>query len=111
VRGLWRNLVAWLVTGFMGLQSLGFYATIAFLPTILTGAGISQSVAGLLATAAAVLTAGGLVGLMLAPASGAYLWIVLLGGSCDGSSSGTGNAWGPSTARWTGPAVTTRQCT
>lgn len=105
--GLWRNPVAWLVTGFMGLQSLGFYATIAFLPTILTGAGISQSVAGwllslanllgiagafgmpvlaargvrpgLLATAAAVLTAGGLVGLMLAPASGAYLWIVLLG--------------------------------
>ncbi|HXT89341.1 MAG TPA: MFS transporter [Trebonia sp.] len=107
VHGLWRDPVAWTVTVFMGLQSLGYYATGAFLPTILTNAGMSQSLAGLmlsianllgivgafstpvlatrgirpafLAVAAAVLTAGGLAGLAVAPVSGAYLWIVLLG--------------------------------
>lgn len=99
--------MAWLVTAFMGLQSLGYYATTAYLPTILTDAGLSQSLAGLmlslanlvgiagafsapvlagrgvkpglLATVAAVLTAGGLIGLVLAPIPDAYLWIVLLG--------------------------------
>lgn len=107
VRGMWRNRVAWLVTAFMGLQSLGYYATTAYLPTILTDAGLSRSLAGLmlslanlvgiagafsapvlagrgvkpglLAAVAAVLTAGGLTGLVLAPIPGAYLWIVLLG--------------------------------
>jgi MFS transporter, CP family, cyanate transporter len=107
VRGLWRHPVAWLVTGFMGLQSLGYYATGAFLPTILTSGGMSQGLAGWLlslanllgivgafgtpvlaargvrpawlAVAAALLTAGGLTGLALAPVAGAYLWIVLLG--------------------------------
>lgn len=107
VRGLWRNPVAWLVTAFMGLQSLGYYATVAYLPSILTSAGLSSGKAGwmlslanllgivaafiapmlavrggrpgLLAVIVAILTAGGLTGLMLAPAGGAYLWIVLLG--------------------------------
>lgn len=98
--------MAWVVTAFFGLQSLGYYATTAFLPTILTSAGMSQGLAGLmlsianivgiagafttpvlaarvspalLATSAGVLTAGGLVGLVLAPVSGAYAWAILLG--------------------------------
>ncbi|MET7996731.1 MFS transporter [Amycolatopsis sp. NPDC005232] len=107
VRGLWRHPVAWLVTAFMGLQSLGYYATTAYLPSILVTAGLSSGVAGwllslanllgiaaafaapllavrggragLLAVLVAVLTAGGLIGLIFAPAAGAYLWIVLLG--------------------------------
>ncbi|MBO0769805.1 MAG: MFS transporter, partial [Solirubrobacterales bacterium] len=29
---LWRDRVAWLVSGFMGLQSLGYYATLSWLP-------------------------------------------------------------------------------
>jgi MFS transporter, CP family, cyanate transporter len=107
VRGLWRHPVAWTVTAFMGLQSLGYYAAAAYLPTILTDAGMSQSAAGwmlsfssllgivgafcapvlaargvgpgLLATVGGVLTAGGLLGVVLAPVGGAYLWMVLLG--------------------------------
>ncbi|MFC5264616.1 CynX/NimT family MFS transporter [Kribbella qitaiheensis] len=107
VHGIWRHPVAWLVTAFMGLQSLEYYATTAYLPSILTEAGLSPAFAGwmlslanllgiaaafaaptlavrggrpgLLAILATVLTASGLAGLILAPASGAYLWIVLLG--------------------------------
>lgn len=107
VRGLWRQPVAWLVTVFMGLQSLGFYVTTAYLPSILTTAGLSPAVAGwllslanvlgiaaafvvptvatragragLLVVLIAVLAAGGLAGLTLAPSAGAYLWVVLLG--------------------------------
>ncbi|HEX5120783.1 MAG TPA: MFS transporter [Pseudonocardiaceae bacterium] len=107
VRGLWRQPVAWLVTVFMGLQSLGFYVTTAYLPSILTDAGVSAATAGWLLSLAnvlgivaafaaptmavrlgraglvvvfiAVLAGGGLTGLMLAPSAAAYLWVVLLG--------------------------------
>jgi CP family cyanate transporter-like MFS transporter len=48
----------------------------AFSTPVLAARGIKPA---LLAAAAAVLTAGGFVGLALAPVSGAYLWIVLLG--------------------------------
>jgi CP family cyanate transporter-like MFS transporter len=34
VGGLWRDPVARAVTGFMGLQSLGYYATLSWLPTL-----------------------------------------------------------------------------
>ncbi|WP_327420099.1 MFS transporter [Streptomyces sp. NBC_01230] len=107
VRGIWRSPVAWLVTAFMGVQSLGFYATTAYLPSVLGDAGLSAAEAGLLlslanligiaaafttptlavragrpgllAILAAVLTAGGLTGLLVAPASAAYLRVLLLG--------------------------------
>ncbi|WP_234434254.1 CynX/NimT family MFS transporter [Streptomyces sp. NRRL F-5126] len=107
VRGLWSHPVAWLVTGYMGLQSLSYYAAAAYLPTMLTNAGMAQSAAGwmlsfssllgiagaflspvlaargvrpgLLATVGAVLTAGGFAGMAAAPVGGAYLWMVLLG--------------------------------
>lgn len=42
----WHSRLAWLVTGFMGLQSLGFYVLIAWLPTVLRDAGSSASAAG-----------------------------------------------------------------
>lgn len=107
VRGLWRHPLAWQVTGFMGLQSLTYYASTAWLPSMLEKAGLSEGSAGwmlsfssLLGIAGSflgpvlaerrmrpgavvvlstVLSAAGFVGMMVAPAGGAYLWMVLLG--------------------------------
>jgi hypothetical protein len=99
VRGLWRNPVAWQVTG---LQSLNYYA-VAWLPTVLTDAGLAGWLlsfsgllgtagaflapnlaargvhSGLLATASAVLCALRFAGLLIAPITAAYLWMALLG--------------------------------
>ncbi|MFG2840926.1 CynX/NimT family MFS transporter [Streptomyces zaomyceticus] len=107
VRGLWRSPLAWQVTGYMGLQSLSYYAAAAWLPTLLTDAGTSPANAGwmlsfssllgitgsflapvvagrrigtgALSVLGAVLCALGLIGLLVAPVAGAYLWMVLLG--------------------------------
>ncbi|MCY0959907.1 CynX/NimT family MFS transporter [Streptomyces sp. H27-H5] len=107
VRGLWRSSLAWQVTAYMGLQSLGYYAAAAWLPTLLTDAGTSPANAGwmlsfssllgitgsflapvvagrrigtgTLAVLGAVLCGLGLTGLLVAPVAGAYLWMVLLG--------------------------------
>lgn len=43
---IWRSGLAWQVTLFMGLQSLGFYVTIAWLPEILYDRGMSITAAG-----------------------------------------------------------------
>lgn len=43
---LWRSSLAWQVTLFMGLQSLAFYVTIAWLPAILHDRGMSATTAG-----------------------------------------------------------------
>jgi len=43
---LWRSSLAWQVTVFMGLQSLSFYITVAWLPEILHSYGIDISLAG-----------------------------------------------------------------
>lgn len=45
-RALWRDRLAWNVTLFMGLQSLAFYTTLSWLPTILEDNGMSQGAAG-----------------------------------------------------------------
>jgi CP family cyanate transporter-like MFS transporter len=104
---LLRDGLAWQVTVFMGLQSLGFYALVAWLPAIYRSNGLSPQRAGFLlsllvvvgvpialavpslvsrtadqrswpvATTAA--TAVGLVGLLLTPTSVPALWAVLLG--------------------------------
>jgi CP family cyanate transporter-like MFS transporter len=42
----WRSPVAWQVSVFMGLQSLAFYATIAWLPSIVHDAGVGAAAAG-----------------------------------------------------------------
>lgn len=44
--GHWRSPLAWQLTAFMGLQSLGFYVAVSWLPTILHGNGVSQASAG-----------------------------------------------------------------
>ncbi|MCE4942771.1 MULTISPECIES: CynX/NimT family MFS transporter [Streptomyces] len=107
VRGLWRSPLAWQVTGYMGLQSLSYYAAAAWLPTILKDAGMDAGDAGwmlsfssllgiagsflapvivgrrlragTLAALGAVLCAAGFVGMWAAPVGGAYLWMTLLG--------------------------------
>ncbi|WP_143765269.1 CynX/NimT family MFS transporter [Catenulispora acidiphila] len=43
---LWRSALAWQVSLFMGLQSLGFYATIAWLPSIVHDHGTPAATAG-----------------------------------------------------------------
>ncbi len=45
---LWKSPVAWAVTLFMGLQSLEFYSTLAWLPTVFHDRGVSVVNAGLL---------------------------------------------------------------
>jgi CP family cyanate transporter-like MFS transporter len=41
-----RSLLAWQLTAFMGLQSLGFYVSVSWLPTILHAHGVSPAAAG-----------------------------------------------------------------
>jgi MFS transporter, CP family, cyanate transporter len=104
---LLRDRLAWQVTVFFGLQSLSFYAVLAWLPSIYreqgfspVAAGVLLSVAGLvqipvtlvlpaLATRAAnqvayavvatMLIGLGLAGVLVAPATAPYLWAVLIG--------------------------------
>jgi MFS transporter, CP family, cyanate transporter len=106
-RTLLRNPLAWEVTLFFALQSGGFYATLAWLPSIFRSHGASEAHAGLLlslsmivglATALTIpglasrhrdhrllvivscsVTAAGLLGILLAPMSASYLWVALLG--------------------------------
>ncbi len=107
IRGLLRRRLAWEVTLFFALQSGGFYAILAWLPSIFRSHGASEAHAGLLLsltlgagmfTALALpglathardqrglvvgccaLIALGLGGILVAPMSAPYLWTVLLG--------------------------------
>jgi CP family cyanate transporter-like MFS transporter len=107
VTALLRKPLAWQVTLFFAVQSGGFYATLAWLPSIYESHGASQSRAGLLLSLTMVvglitaltvpglagrkadqrplvigccaLTAAGLLGVLLAPMSAPYVWTILLG--------------------------------
>jgi len=102
-----RHLLAWQVAAFMGLQSMVYYGTLSWLPTLFQDRGVSAAAAGgllalmnvgnaitamlmpvlaqrardqrLLVTAMAVAAAGGLVGVLLAPTGTAAAWTLLLG--------------------------------
>jgi CP family cyanate transporter-like MFS transporter len=102
-----RHALAWQVAAFMGLQSLSYYATLSWFPTLLRDRGISAAHAGdllalmnvgnavtallvpMLAHRAAdqrwlvvvsmVGTGGGLAGAAFAPAGSAAAWMLLLG--------------------------------
>ncbi|PZE77037.1 MFS transporter [Curtobacterium sp. MCBD17_019] len=45
-RSPWRSALGWQVTAFMGLQSVGYYVVITWLPTIERTAGVSAAAAG-----------------------------------------------------------------
>ncbi|AQZ62178.1 Cyanate MFS transporter [[Actinomadura] parvosata subsp. kistnae] len=108
----WRSALAWAVTAFMGLQSLGFYVAVTWLPQVFQDSGVSAATAGwllFLFQAVAVLTSlaapaalrragdqrtvatlssavvlGGYLGLLVAP-GWAWLWSIVLGlggGAC-----------------------------
>jgi CP family cyanate transporter-like MFS transporter len=106
-RAMLTDRTALAVTGLMGLQSLGYYTTLTWVPTLLQDNGMSEHTAGWLLSYSAfpgiaaalispalarrvrarwvpiaiavVLTAGAYIGLIAAPVSGAYLWMTLLG--------------------------------
>ncbi|MDN4614081.1 MFS transporter [Leifsonia sp. F6_8S_P_1B] len=48
MRRLLRDRVAWAVTGFMGTQSLTYYAALTWIPTLLRDAGVPDGEAGLM---------------------------------------------------------------
>jgi len=102
-----RHALAWQVTAFMGLQSLSYYATLSWLPTLLRGRGMSASQAGnllalmnlgnavtalvipvlahrmtaqrLLVVPTVAATAAGIAASLYAPLGSAWAWILLLG--------------------------------
>ncbi|MFI7448930.1 CynX/NimT family MFS transporter [Nonomuraea sp. NPDC049714] len=104
---LLRSRVTWYVTAFMGLQSFTFYVMLAWLPTIFLEAGIPAEQAGYLLSVttvvqvgatlvvpilagrrrsqvsyvylSSVLTAAGYLGVLLAPATLPWLWMIVLG--------------------------------
>jgi CP family cyanate transporter-like MFS transporter len=63
-RGLWRSSVAWSLTIFMGLQSLEFYATVTWLPTIFRDRGTPSETAGFLLALVSIV---GMLGAFVAP--------------------------------------------
>ncbi|MEV1239337.1 CynX/NimT family MFS transporter [Nonomuraea sp. NPDC050022] len=108
----WRSALAWAVTAFMGLQSLGFYVVVTWLPQVFQDSGVSAATAGWLlfvfqmvavltslavpaalrwardqravATVSSVVVLVGYLGLLVAP-GWALLWSVVLGlggGAC-----------------------------
>jgi CP family cyanate transporter-like MFS transporter len=107
MRDLTRDRITWHLTLFFALQSWGFYATLAWLPSIFESHGIGSTSAGLLlglsgamavpaallvptlavrwsdqaALAAALtgVTVFGWAGLLVAPASAPVLWALLIG--------------------------------
>jgi len=107
VRRLVRKPLAWQITLFFALQSGGFYSTLAWLPSILRSHGYSEAHSGVLLSvslvvgtftglaiptlahrmrdqrmlvlACALLSSLGWLGILLAPTTAAYLWVVILG--------------------------------
>lgn len=104
---LLRDPVAWYVTGFFGMQSLGFYSVLSWLPTLYRDHGYSATSAGALLSLTAViqmpvalvapslaarsphqqvhvavsaaLTAVGFAGLLFVPTVVAPFWVIVLG--------------------------------
>jgi CP family cyanate transporter-like MFS transporter len=102
----WKSVLAWQITGYMGLQSLVFYVTVAWYPTMQRDAGIPIATTGWmltlyqaaalasglvvpslirrlpdqrgLATSIGVLNAAGTLGMLCWPEA-IPLWMVLLG--------------------------------
>jgi MFS transporter, CP family, cyanate transporter len=102
-----RHALAWQVAAFMGLQSLDYYATLSWLPTLFQDRGVSAAGAGgllalmnggnalaamampmvahrardqrLLVAATVLAIVVGLVGTLAAPTGSAVVWALLLG--------------------------------
>jgi len=107
VAGVHRHALAWQVGMFMGLQSLSYYATLSWLPTLFRDRGVSAAAAGgllalmnlgnaltamvaptvahrvrdqrLIIAVTAMAMAAGLLGSQYAPTGSAVAWVLLLG--------------------------------
>ena len=108
----WGSALAWAVTAFMGLQSLGFYVVVTWLPQVFQDSGVSPAAAGWLlflfqavavvtslavpaalrwardqravATVSSLVLLAGYLGLLVAP-GWALVWSIVLGlggGAC-----------------------------
>jgi CP family cyanate transporter-like MFS transporter len=103
---VWRSLLAWQVTLFMGLQSFSYYVAVSWFPSVLQDMGYTPAAAGwivtffqvvalgatlamptlirrsrdqrMLAVATPLLIVVALIGMIVAPGA-ALLWIVVLG--------------------------------
>ncbi|WP_245627824.1 CynX/NimT family MFS transporter [Actinomadura oligospora] len=112
-RKVWRSRLAWQITLFFGLQSSLAYVLFAWVPTLLTDRGLSESSAGFVTAAASLIqiignmtlpllasrlrdqrpialmvglfTAAGFAGLTWAPLGGMWLFVVVLGLGQGGS--------------------------
>ncbi|MEV4889990.1 MFS transporter [Nonomuraea sp. NPDC055795] len=106
-RAVVRSRITWYVTGLMGLQSLTFYVILAWLPTVFLEAGLPADQSGYLLSmttlvqvgatfavpvlagrrrsqsgyvaAAVLLTMAGYLGLLVAPVTVPWLWMIVLG--------------------------------
>jgi CP family cyanate transporter-like MFS transporter len=104
---LLRDRIAWALTLFFAIQSAGFYATLAWLPSVFKSHGASEAEAGVLLGVSLVIGVGaaiavpamaarapdqrrlvaafaasavlGWIGILVAPMAAPYLWAVLLG--------------------------------
>lgn len=104
---LWRNKVAWYVTGYMGMQSFLFFSTSGWLPTYLISEGMDEQRAGFMLSLSPLLgvagsfiapllvykrqdqcwlvwmssafCATGLIGMILWPLTGTILWVAFFG--------------------------------
>ncbi|WP_068783775.1 CynX/NimT family MFS transporter [Paenibacillus phocaensis] len=75
-RRIWRSPVAWLVTMFMGFQSILFYVSISWLPDILQERGMSAAQAGwMLSLMQLVSMAGSFLMPLLAARSDSQKWL------------------------------------
>ncbi|WP_457808888.1 CynX/NimT family MFS transporter [Kushneria sp. EE4] len=109
---LFKSPVAWALTIFMGMQSLGFYTLQTWMPSVAISSGVSTTMAGnmvsllnlvsipasyviariaarlhhhsLLVLGLCLLIASGLLGLLLAPTLSPALWAMLLGAGQGG---------------------------
>ncbi len=113
IEGIWRSALAWQISLFMGISSLLVYIMVAWLPTILADHGMDRGEAGLvfafsnlmqvagaflvplaagrmtrqrgLAVGMVALNAVGIIGLLVAPVSGAWASAAVLGVAQGGS--------------------------
>lgn len=104
---LWRNKVAWFVTGYMGMQSFLFFSTTGWLPTYLISEGMTEQRAGFMLSLSplfgvagsfiapllvyrradqrwlvwmsSIFCAVGLTGMVLSPTTGTLLWVAVFG--------------------------------
>ena len=87
-----RYALTWQITGFMGLQSLTFYAELSWLPTMFRDRGVSAGAAG---TLLALMNLGGAASSLLIPllAHRARNQRALIAGTVAASAAGLAGAW------------------